>query len=65
MADPSAADLLAMSFTGHEALLDVARRWGPELEVDFFQDRGCRADPASCRHCEPEPRPALRIVPNV
>jgi hypothetical protein len=46
-------------------LLDVARRWGPELEVDFFQDRGCRADPASCRHCEPEPPPALRIVPNV
>ena len=45
-------------------LLDVARRWGPE-GVDFFQDRGCRSDPSTCPHCEPEPRPALRIVPNV
>jgi predicted acylesterase/phospholipase RssA len=46
------------------ALVEVVRRWGPE-GVDFFQDRPCRTDPASCRHCEPEPRPALRIVPNV
>jgi predicted acylesterase/phospholipase RssA len=45
-------------------LLDVARRWGPG-GVDFFQDRGCRSDPSTCRHCEPEPRPSLRIVPNV
>jgi predicted acylesterase/phospholipase RssA len=47
-----------------EALLEVIRRWGPE-GVDFFQDRPCRTDPAACRHCEPEPRPAFRIVPNV
>lgn len=46
-------------------LLSVARRWGPAGPVDFFRDRGCRDDPDACPHCEPEPRPTLRIVPNV
>jgi len=46
-------------------LLSVSGRWGPEGDVDFFRDQGCRADPEACPHCEPEPRPALRIVPNV
>ncbi len=46
-------------------LLSVTGRWGPDGDVDFFRDRGCRADPESCPHCEPEPRPSLRIVPNV
>jgi predicted acylesterase/phospholipase RssA len=46
-------------------LLSVSGRWGPEGGVDFFRDQGCRADPEACPHCEPEPRPALRIVPNV
>lgn len=54
---------VAASETGD--LLSVAGRWGQEGDVDFFQDLGCRADPEACPHCEPEPRPSLRIVPNV
>jgi hypothetical protein len=55
----------AAAARGTGDLLSVATSWGPDDAVDFFQDRGCRADPETCPHCEPEPRPALRIVPNV
>ncbi len=54
---------VAASETGD--LLSVAGRWGPDGDVDFFRDSGCRAEPESCPNCEPEPRPSLRIVPNV
>jgi predicted acylesterase/phospholipase RssA len=48
-----------------EEFLGPTRRWGQEGEIDFFMDRDCAGRPDACPHCEPEPAPVLRIVPNV
>jgi hypothetical protein len=48
-----------------EEFLGPPGHWGEEGEVDFFMDRDCAQRPDDCPHCEPEPAPVLRIVPNV
>jgi predicted acylesterase/phospholipase RssA len=48
-----------------QELFDMARAWGVDGGVDFYQDRLCAEHPEQCRHCEPAPTATMRIVPSV
>jgi predicted acylesterase/phospholipase RssA len=48
-----------------DSLIALTNEWGSADHVSFYMDTDCGRPNVQCQHCEPEPTPSLRVVPNV